>query len=338
MSFKEFASNLKENKIKNVCLLWGREQFLTEWAENEIIKAYSNEVSRQFDVAEFDGAEADIHVILEACETLPLFSEKKLVIVDKLPFIEGKKSAADEAALTAYIKNPAETTLLVLTCGEKVDKRLSIYKNISKNGSVYEFGSLEPKELRSWIKKRFRTYKKTVSDANINLLVELSGYYDRDSEYTLYHFENDISKVILHSEGAEIKSEDIEKSVSGSLGRNVFSLIDCIASGDKKKALQMLDDMLLYDDYEMLIITLLFRQYENVLKVKQLIGEGRSRSETARILGAKDFLVGKWQSIGRKYSEEELKNIVRKIYEGDKMSKLGNIDVRLFMELFIASV
>lgn len=338
MSFKEFANDLKENKIKNVCLLWGREQFLTEWAENEIIKAYSNEVSRQFDVSGFDGEEADIYQIIEACETLPLFSEKKLVIVDKLPVLEGKKSAAGEAALTAYIKNPAESTILVFACGEKIDKRMSIYKNLSKNGSIYEFASLEPKELKSWIKKRFRTYKKTVSDKDISLLIELSGYYDRDSEYTLYHFENDISKVILHSEGTEITSEDIEKSVSGSLGRNVFALIDCVGAGDKKRALQMLDDMLLYGDYEMLIISLLFRQYENILKVKQLLREGRSRGEIAGMLGAKDFLVGKWQSLGRKYSEEDLKKIVRRIYEGDKMSKLGNIDVRLFMELFIASV
>ena len=338
MSFKEFGKDLKENKIKNVCILWGKEMFLTEWAANEIIRTYSNEVSRQFDVAEFDGEEADLYQIVEACETLPVFSGKKLVIVDRLPLLEGKESGRGEEALAAYLKNPSETTILVFLCGEKIDKRRSIYKAAAKAGSIYEFDRLTPGELKSWIRKRFRTHKKTVSDSELSLLVELSGYYDRDSEYTLYHFENDISKVILHSEGPEITAEDIENTVSGNISRNIFVLIDYIGAGDKKSAFNMLSDMLLYGENEFGIMALLYRQYENILNVKQLLREDRSRGEIAQILGAKDFVINKWQALGRKYSEEELKNIIKKMYNGDKMIKSGEMDSRMALELLIASI
>lgn len=338
MSFKEFGKDLKDGNIKNVCLLWGRESFLSEWAERELVRAFSNETSRQFDVAEFDGEEADLYKIIEACETLPLFSEKKLVVVDKLPLLEGKSGSGGEEALLSYLKNPSDTTLLIFVCGEKVDKRRAVYKAIAKTGTVYEFDKLTVNELGAWIKKRFKTHKKSISDKELKLLIDLSGYYDKDSGYTLYHFENDISKVILHSNEDMITSADLENTVSGNINTNIFMLIDHIGAGDKKSAFNMLSDMFLYGESEYGVLALLHRQYENVLNVKQLLREGRSKGEITSILNSKDFIVNKWMALGRKYEEEELKNILKHIYNSDKLIKTGEMESRMALELLIAVI
>ncbi|MBE6021055.1 MAG: DNA polymerase III subunit delta [Clostridiales bacterium] len=338
MSFKEFGKDLKEGNIKNVCLLWGRESFLSEWAERELIRAYSNDTSRQFDVAEFDGEEADPYKIVEACETLPLFSEKKLVIVDKLPLLESKAGSGGEEVILSYLKNPSDTTILVFVSGEKVDKRKAIYKAIAKGGAVYEFDKLAPSELGAWIKKRFKTHKKNVLDKELKLLIDLSGYYDKESNYTLYHFENDISKVILHSNEDVITSEDIENTVSGNINTNIFTLIDHIGAGDKKSAFNMLSDMFLYGESEYGVLALLHRQYENVLNVKQLLRDGKSKGEIASMLNTKDFIINKWMALGRKYEEEELKNILKHIYNSDKLIKTGEMESRMALELLIASI
>ena len=338
MSFKEFGKDLKDGNIKNVCLLWGRESFLSEWAEREIVKAYSNDVSRQFDVAEFDGEEADPYKIIEACETLPLFSEKKLVVVDRLPLLEGKAGSGGEEVILSYLKNPSDTTVLIFLCGEKVDKRRAVYKAIAKAGAVYEFDKLTVNELGAWIKKRFKTHKKIISDRELKQLIDISGYYDKDSDYTLYHFENDISKVILHSAGDVITLEDVENTVSGNINTNIFVLIDHIGAGDKKSAFNMLSDMFLYGESEYGILALLHRQFENVLNVKQLLREGRSKGEIAAMLNSKDFIVNKWMALGRKYEEEDLKKIMKNIYNSDKLIKSGEMESRMALELLIASI
>lgn len=338
MSFKEFSKDIGEKNLKNVCILWGKEEFLTQWARDEIVKAYSNEVSRQFDVSEFDGEEADLYEITAACETLPLFSDKKLVIVDRLPQLEGKSGGTGEEALLEYLKNPAETTILVFSCGEKIDKRRSVYKAVQKSGMVYEFSRLSERELKAWIKKRIKSHGKKIGEENLKLLVELSGYYDKESEYTLFHFENDISKVILHSETVEISAEDIENTVSGNINTNVFLLIDRIGEGDKKSAFDMLNDMFLYGQSEYGIMALLYRQYENILNVIQLDREGKTRAEIVQILKSRDFIVNKWYGLARKYGEPELRRILKMLYQGDRRIKSGDMDSRMVLELIIASI
>ncbi len=338
MSFREFNEDIKAKNLKSVCLLWGRERFLSEWAESEIIKNFSNELSRQFDVIEFDGGEADIYKIVEACETLPLFSDKKLVIVDGFPGLEGKSAGAGEDLLLDYVKSPSETTILVFICGEKIDKRRTIYKAVAKSGSIYEFVPLNRRELAAWVKKRFKLNKKIIDDRELAFLIDTSGYLEKDSEYSLYHFENDISKVLLHSEEEKISHEDITNTVSGNVNANVFTMIDYIGAGDKKKAFDMLNELFLYGQNEYGMLALLWRQYENVLNVKQLLGEGKSKGEVVALLKSRDFIVGKWMALGRRYSEERLKKILQTIYNGDKLIKSGDMDSRMVLELIVATI
>lgn len=338
MSYKKFIDDIKAMDMKNVCILWGKERFLTEWAEGQIIGAYSNEVSRQFDVSEFDGEETDIYKIIEACETLPLFSEKKVVVVDRLPALEGKKGNGNEESLVEYMKNPSNSTILVFVCGEKIDKRRTLYKAASKSGTVYEFDKLKTPELKSWIKKRFKQHKKIVGSKELDLLINLSGYFDKDSDYSLYNFENDLSKAILHSTGDTITEEDIQNSVTGNYNKNVFELIDYIGAGDKRSAFNILSDLFLYGQNEYGMLALISRQYENLYNVKVLQKEGLSRGQIAEILSAKDFVVSKWLSLAGKYSEEKLKSIMKSIYNTDKMVKTGDMEIRTAIEILIGTI
>ena len=338
MSYKEFTKDLQGDALPNVMILWGKETFLCDWAAGAIADRYATEVSRQFDVLEFDGNESDFYRIEEACETLPLFSERKVIIVDDPPSLGGRTVADGEDSLTGYIKNPSPTTILVLVCGEKVDKRKAMYKAAAKSGKIYEFSPLDPPDLKKWIRKRIRTHKKQIGERELQQMIDQSGYYDKDSDYSLYHFENDISKVILHSEGEAISREDILISMSGNTDTNVFTLIDHLGRGNKKAAFDMLSDMFLYGESEYRILALLSGQYEKILGTKQLMAEGRGRKEIAQVLGARDFQVERFIAAGRKYSEKALKEILEKIYSSDKKIKSGDMDSRIALELLIGEL
>jgi DNA polymerase-3 subunit delta len=213
-----------------------------------------------------------------------------------------------------------------------------MYKAAAKSGKIYEFSSLDPPDLKKWIKKRIRTHKKQIGERELQQMIDQSGYYDRDSDYSLYHFENDISKVILHSEGDAITREDILISMSGNTDTNVFTLIDHLGRGNKKAAFDMLSDMFLYGENEYRILALLSSQFEKILGTKQLMAEGRGRKEIARILGARDFQVERFIAAGRKYSEAALKEILEKIYSSDKKIKSGDMDSRIALELLIGEL
>ncbi len=338
MSYKEFTKDLQGDTLPNIMILWGKETFLSDWAARAVEDRYATEVSRQFDVLEFDGNEADFYRIEEACETLPLFSERKVIVVEDPPSLGGRSAAPGEDSLTAYMKDPSPTTCLVLVCGEKIDKRKAMYKTAVKTGKIYEFTPLAPPDLKKWIRKRIRSHKKQIPDRELQQMIDQSGYYDRDSDYSLYHFENDISKVVLHSETDTITAEDVRISMSGNADTNVFALIDHLGKGNKKAAFDMLTDMFLYGENEYRILALLSGQFEKILGTKQLLAEGKNRKQIAQILGARDFQVDRFLNAGRKYSEEELKKILEKIYSSDKKIKSGDMDSRIALELLIGEL
>lgn len=338
MSFKKFQEDIKEDRLGNVCLLFGAEAFLVEWASGEINKKYANEVSGGFDIAEFDGAEADIYKVCEACETLPLFAEKKLVFVSDLPCLKGDKIRPDEEALAGYIENSSPSTVLVITGGEKVSEKSKLYKAVEKYGNVYEFERLSPKELRAWIKKRLKSAGKQIDDELLAAVVEESGYFIKDSDYSLYHFENDLSKLVIHSEGSVITREDVNIAIAGSLNRNVFDMIEMISSGNKKGAFNLLSEILSYGESPMSIMALLWRQYENMLNVKLFTAAGRTRGEIASLLKSRDFVIRKWAEAGRGHSEASLKRILSLLHDTDICIKSGNMEEKTALELLIAEI
>ena len=342
MNFRTFHKDIKEKKIKPCCLLYGKEQFLVEWAKNTIIEKYVNDVSRQFDVITIGGTETGVDRIVESSETLPVFSEKKLVIVEDFSVLEGEKNKnieeKDIERLIRYIEHPSQDTILIFTCGEKPDKRRKLFKTIQKYASVYDFQSLEPGDLNQWVIKRFHSYGKEIEKRELERMISLSGYFDKDSDYTLYHFEQDISKVVLHSEGDRIRMEDVEKTVAGNINTNIFQLIEYVSAGEKQKAFDLLGDLFLYGETEYGLLALLYRQYEILLNIRQLSESGMSSKAIAETLGLRDFVVTKSRRLVQQYTQEQLKGVLTGIYQADKNIKSGNMEGRMAVELLIASI
>ncbi|GEM_PF-2097202 len=338
MSFAEFKKDLDGNNIKNICILWGKELFLIEWAVSEIIKKYSNEQSKIFDVVEFAGESEDYYRIAEACETLPVISEKKLVIINNFEAMKDKDVTGRAGVLLNYLKHPSDSTMLVLACGEKISRSNELYSAAAACSSEYEFGRLTGGELKAWIRKRMRINGRKIGERELARFVDESGYFDKDSDYTLFHFENDIGKIIVHSDSEIITMEDVEIAVSGNLSKNIFDMINALGEKDRKTAFHVLNEMLLYGEPVKTVLSMLYWQYEGIMNVKQLLNEGKNKKDIARILKAKDFVVGKWMSAGRKYEESSLRDILRSIYETDVRIKNGEMNERIAIELLVGTI
>ena len=165
-AYKKIDKDVRNNNIKNLLLLFGREEFLIHWAVDMLVKRYVNEACRDMDFSRIDGASATFEKIRNDCETLPFLSERRVVLVSDFKLMEeGKMKGFDEAEerrLIDYLKHIPEYCLLIITSGS-VDKRKRIFKAIAEAGGVYEFGELDEKSLKAYIEKRFREAGKTAN-------------------------------------------------------------------------------------------------------------------------------------------------------------------------------
>lgn len=340
-AYKRIDKDIRSNSVKNLLLLYGREDFLIRWAVDTLVRKYVNEVSRDMDFSRLDGASSTFEQIRNDCETLPFLSEKRVVLVTDFKLIEGEKiKGFDEEAeglLADYVKNIPENSLLIFTSGS-ADKRKKIFRAVSEAGGVYEFGQLDERSLRSYIEKRFREAGKTARPSVVAELIAASGYYDRDTDYTLYNLENDIKKAIAYSESSEIGMDAVGNTVSGNMDTDVFAMIDSLGRGRKDEAYRILHNLLTSGEPVYRLLALLCNHFEIILSVKEMKEEGKSFTEMKDCLGIHEFRIKKAASFAEKHTLSRLRRILQKAYEIDKNIKTGLLEESLALELFISEI
>jgi DNA polymerase-3 subunit delta len=83
-AFKRIQKDLKEG-LGNPLFFYGEEQYLVRWAADLIVEHYVEPNLRQLNCSRLERERATVEAIIEQCETLPMLSEKRVVIVEDFP-------------------------------------------------------------------------------------------------------------------------------------------------------------------------------------------------------------------------------------------------------------
>jgi DNA polymerase-3 subunit delta len=339
------SARLQENRGRHrlggdrfALLLFGKEQFLVRWAVETLAAKYVESSLRAIDFARLDGASVDVDAIVRHCETLPLGSAKRLVLVEGLSALAGDDARAsarfDEAAFSAYIAGLPDSCLLILTAA-RADKRKKLYKTVAKTGGVYEFTSLDPPLLRAFVEKRLRETGKRASASVIRQFTEMTGYAERDSAYTLYRLENDIKKLAAHCDGDEIRLSDLNAVMEANLELNAFALADAASRGRRNEAFDLLAGMLASGENVYRLLALLISQFELLLSVREMADAGFTRARMQSELGVHEYRLRMAAETAARFDAGTLRAIVLRACEADKHIKTGLLRDTLALELFV---
>ena len=344
--FNRIIKDIKSGKIGNLVLLYGKEKFLIDWSKNQLISNFTQRAVRTFDVINMDGKDFEFDELVAGCETLPIFSERKVVVLENFPkIVKGfnPDKNNDDKKFLEYINNLPVTSLLIVTGDgtEQDDKRSSsnrLIKECKKIGNCYEFTSLSERDLIKFANKRFHVEGKKISKNVMNMLIFNSGYSSKDIDYALYNFENDIKKIIALSPGEIITEDAVIKGISDNLEYNVFKMLDSISANKKDRAFIMLNDMILSGGNEYQILAIIAWQFELLLQVKELKNMGMSPGDIAKKLKIHIFRVEKAYKFVTNFTEKDLRRILIVIFETDYHIKSGTLTPQLALELLIAEI
>jgi DNA polymerase-3 subunit delta len=339
-AFKRIQKDLKEG-LGNPLFFYGEEQYLVRWATDLIVEHYVEPNLRQLNCSRLERERATVEAIIEQCETLPMLSEKRVVIVEDFPAggesIKESYTEAEENALIEYLKELPDSCLLILTA-DSVDKRRKLYKAIAAAGSCYEFSRLSESEIRSFIQKRLKQWGKTAAAGVISHMIAMSGYLDRQSDYTLYNLENDIKKLIAHCDDDVIRLKDVAAALSGNTETYVFDMINSISNNRKDEALLLLHNLLASGENVYRLLALICSHYELILMVKEMREEGLSLGEIKTATGAHEYRVKIAGENSRLYSVKQLRRILSRCFDVEKNIKTGLLDERLALEMLVANL
>lgn len=336
--FREFNKDLKEDALEGVLVFHGQERFLFRWAIESIVKKYVTSGFEELDFVKLTDIE-DTSLILENAESASMISQKRVIWVDNYRHLLDEKTkgyvGSDIESLREYLAAYSGNNILVFSfdeLGEKANKLKAI------GGSWYCFDKLEVPALNSFIKKRINAAGKEISKEELGLLVDLSGYYNKESDYRLFDLENDIAKIIAHSEGEKIIARDIEVSMNGDLNTYVFDFIEALSLAQKDKAFSVMNNLLNSGSNFFQLVSLIGSQFELMLEIMELDHEGLSLAAIVKEVGMHEFRVKKAYRASQKFTLKRMKQMLASLYEIDKNVKSGNIDQRTALELFVAKI
>lgn len=333
--YKIIENDIKMNQLKKVILLSGKENYLIDWSIRIMVDKYVNPSCKDFDYIRFNGLTTSFEEIRNCSETLPMFSEKKIIVIENLKCIETESE--DEKKWSDYFREIPDFCILVMV-NETVDRRRKIIKIINEIGKIYEFEELPEVFLKKFIEKQLKTAGKTAKPQIIAEFIANSGYYDKNTSYTLYNLDNDLTKLMAHATGNDIIRDDVAQTLSGNIERDVFAMMDAISRGNKGSAFKMLSHLFLYGENEYKILGLICSQFETATMIKEMKEDGKSLSEICAYLGLNEYRAKMMLGLCEKYTVLQLKTIMLDAYKVDRRIKTGILDKNLALELFIAEI
>ena len=295
---KTLKSRLNK-KIETCYLVQGEDVLLYDKALEMIKKAMDLQLE-DFNFNIFDDDNFNGDLVIDTCETLPMGSEKKVVLLKNIsnPNENFKKKLKD------YLKNPLQSTCLVIfDFFNKFDFLIS--EKISAK-------RLDDQSLKEIVIKKKKKNEKTITDGACQKLIEACCNY-----YSL--IKNELEKLIS-CDDFEITEKTIDALVCKQTEFTVFELTDALSKRDADRAVSLLNLM----PKDTKTFSLVLNHFRRLFFVA--VAEGTEK-ELADLLGVKEYAIIVAKRLSKNFSKLQLKNIYEMTSDVDFYIKNGQMQV-----------
>ena len=319
---EQLLQDLKQQTYKNVYLLCGEEAYLRNQYKKRLKDALVMDEDTM-NYSYYEGKDINPRAVIDMAETLPFFADLRVLMLENSGFFKNK---CDE--LADYMSTIPESTCFIFVETE-IDKRSRLYKEVKKYGRVVEFGTQKEDTLIKWILGMLKKEGKNVTKETLQAFLTKTG-----SDMQL--IKNELDKLVAYTaERNVITTEDVEHVCITQTTNKIFDMVNAIADGQQKKALELYEDLLSLKEPPMRILFLIARQFHQLYQLKQLSKEGMPGSEIAKLAGIMPFAMKKYQAQAKNFTEEELRAAVEECVASEEAVKTGLMNDRLSVELLI---
>ena len=312
MTSQEFETSLKKGIIPTVCFLYGEELFLVERAVHLLLERAIDSSLKDFNFNVFFGNESKGVDIIDAAQTLPMFAERRAVLVKRAEQL--KADALD--VMLPYIKNPSPGTCLLLT-GTKVDQRKKFFLEFKKHGVMVEYKRFYDNKLSGFIQSESLAQGKPIEAAAAELLSALIGN-------NLQELSSQIEKLVVYAgTKSRITVDDVRVMASSSKAFTAFELAKFLGMRDVPNSIRSLDALFLNGEEAPMMIGALTRHFRQLWRVRELLDKKIPQTDIGRELSINTFFLGEILAQARNFTRRELKQIFDEFFRCDVASKTG---------------
>lgn len=301
------------------------------------IKNRMNRIIQSFNKLDTTTIKYDMEVtslshVLEDAITVPFLEDLKIIILKNPKFLTKTLTASkeDTKAFIKYLKNPVDTTVLMIDATNIVISQTNeIYKMLRNVAKIIDYPEPEEIELKGWIVRSFDSNNIDIKDDALNLLLEYIG----DDQPRLA---TEIEKLTSYiGKGGTIRQSDIRLLVSKDVSNEVYHLIKAIIQKDLDQTYAIYSNLITHTKDALTIIALISNKFKELISTYKLLKYGYSQSDIAKFYnvttGKAYYLVQE----AKAFKLSDLEYYIEKLAELDYQIKSGKIDKNIGLELLL---
>ena len=337
MDYLDLLKKIDDKTIKNINLIQVNEPYLYDLLIDSLKASLKDDGFLDFNFNQFDFEKSDHRDVISAIETLPMFSDKKIVIIDRMGLEKDKLSKNKDFLneLEGLFKDFNPSTILIMAFkGEKLFKGKFV-KQVVKYGDLVEVERLNRSQLTGFIKKAFAKNKMKLDDNVADFIGQKTAYLEKDSKKTLYDVENELLKLINNLGTRPLTKEEIDYTMVENYDENIFHLLDAISEKNASQAIYLYRGMLRanYDPFR--IYYMVLRQIRNLIMVRDSQRRRLSKQTAMKYIGMSSFEYDKLTSHTKRFKFSQLEDLHARCYDMEKKIKTSSGDMDLLLELLI---
>lgn len=331
--FQQLWKEMNQGKIDPVYVLSGTETYFIDETIRRMKQAL--EQTGEIETTIFDLEEVPVQHVMEEADTIPFFSEKKLIIAKNASFLKAtdnskEKIAHDLKALELWLRHPADFSVtLFIAPYEKLDERKKITKQMKELAHVVHAEAPKERDLAVWIQNEVSSRQKQIDEQAIQKLIELVGL-------DMLHLQMEVDK-LCHYIGEEgtIQLEDVEELVAKTLEQDAFKLLNAYIAGDVSTAISIYHDLIRQKQEPIALVALLASQVRLMSNVYYLLSKGYHAQQIAKTLKVNPYRVKRIVEDRRGVKDTHLLKALYGLSEVDFQLKSMSGRRERYLELFL---
>ncbi|MBQ5696264.1 MAG: DNA polymerase III subunit delta, partial [Clostridium sp.] len=219
-------SEVKNNNISNGYVFCGLDEELIKISVDAIINKVVEKDFLDLNFIKLDGLTTTFEEIENACETMPFFGDKKVVLVYRANFLKDKadkEASKTYTEITKYIKNLPSYTVLIMYYLFN-DKRDTPKKNkklttLDKYIRVVHCDKLKKDRYYKKIEDLFKDKGRSIGKIQLR-------YFADKVQNNFDIIKREIDKLDCYALGREITKEDIDILIQNKSEDDIFDLVE----------------------------------------------------------------------------------------------------------------
>ena len=320
MNHSEFFKLIRKELPCGALILHGEEEYVKAQAVKLAVGRIEEDF-RPFNVMTL--TKPNPQELSEACETLPLFTDRRIVIVYDLP--EG----ADTPKYIECFKAVPEETLLLVVFKGKLSANSSVLKYANAENRIVLFDPLTDVECLRWCTKRFTQRGVSADEEAVRLLVRLAGT-------DMANLVSETDKLAdLAGEGGRLTAQDVSACIKPELDVRIFDMLNMFVKGKPGDGIVALHALMDEGNEPMSISSFLSSRFKLMLEARGGIDSGKSRFDVLSKMDGNRYAAERAYEDSRYFRQEELLELINELSDTAYMKISGTVKDEKYLELVL---